>query len=128
VKKHQFQLQTPAIVGNLKLRKPQREAYAAIQKHFGEINPDREIGLVLPVGCGKSGLIAITSFALKATRVLVLAPGLGTAHQLLEDFDPTAAKLFYSIHRPLSACLSHGRSQFLAIHQETWIAKHNGAS
>jgi hypothetical protein len=43
VKKHQFQLQTPAIVGNIKLRKPQREAYAAIQKHFGEINPDREI-------------------------------------------------------------------------------------
>lgn len=96
MKKHQFQLQTPAIVGNLKLRKPQREAYAAIQKHFGEINPDREIGLVLPVGCGKSGLIAITPFALKATRVLVLAPGLGIAHQLLEDFDPTGAKLFYS--------------------------------
>ncbi len=96
MKKDQFQAQTPSVSDNSKLRKPQREGFAAIQKHFSDINSDREIGLVLPVGCGKSGLIAIAPFALKAKRVLVLAPGLGIAHQLLQDFDPTGQKLFYA--------------------------------
>jgi superfamily II DNA or RNA helicase len=96
VKTNQFEVQIPNVADNRKLRKPQREGYAQIQKHFTRPNADREIGLVLPVGCGKSGLITIAPFALKARRVLVLAPGLRIAHQLLQDFDPTGQKFFYA--------------------------------
>jgi hypothetical protein len=74
MKENQFQLQNPNIVENQKLRKPQREGFLAIQKHFSETDAEtdaeREVGLILPVGCGKSGLIAITPFALKAKRAL----------------------------------------------------------
>lgn len=96
MKKNQFELQTPNVTTNQELRKPQRAGYAEIEKHFASPGADREIGLVLPVGCGKSGLITIAPFALKARRVLVVAPGLRIAHQLLKDFDPTSEKFFYT--------------------------------
>ena len=95
MKENQFQLQNPDIAKNEKLRKPQREGYAAIEKYFSEPVTEKEVGLVLPVGCGKSGLIAIAPFALKAIRALVIAPGRDIANQLLKDFDPTEEQFFY---------------------------------
>jgi superfamily II DNA or RNA helicase len=95
MKENQFQLQNPSIVENEKLRKPQREGFLAIREHFSKADAEREVGLILPVGCGKSGLIAITPFALKAKRVLVIAPGRDIAEQLLKDFDPTSTQFFY---------------------------------
>src|SRR3546814_10925417 len=61
-------------------------------------NPDereREAGIVLPVGCGKSGCIALAPFAFRATRTLVVAPGLKIAEQLPDDFDPARQDMFY---------------------------------
>src|SRR5882724_3461015 len=95
MKQNQFELQNPSIVENQKLRKPQREGFLAIQEHFSKADAEREVGLILPVGCGKSGLIAITPFALKAKRALVIAPGRDIADQLLKDFDPTSTQFFY---------------------------------
>ena len=95
MKQNQFQLLTPSISQNEKLRKPQREGFAAIQDHFSKPDAEREVSLILPVGCGKSGLIAITPFALKAKRALVIAPGRDIADQLLKDFDPTSTQFFY---------------------------------
>ncbi len=87
------------IVVNVKenpaLRIPQREGYEEIEKHFSEPKVDREVGVVLPVGCGKSGLITITPFALKAKRALVIAPGLRIKEQLADDFDPSNDDMFY---------------------------------
>jgi hypothetical protein len=64
-----FQDREPTISASDRLRIPQREAYAAL----ADVAPaadDRELGVVLPVGCGKSGLIAITPFAfLTAGRI-----------------------------------------------------------
>jgi hypothetical protein len=37
---------------------------------------------------GKSGLITLAPFAVGARKVLVIAPGLRIAEQLLADFDP----------------------------------------
>jgi superfamily II DNA or RNA helicase len=85
----------PYVEGNDRLREPQREAYAAITEHFGNAGSYREAGVVLPVGCGKSGLITLAPFALKASRVLVIAPGLRIASQLLGDFNPTKPDMFY---------------------------------
>lgn len=90
-----FQQLAPHIVDNPLLREPQREAYAAIASHFSTEKDDREAGVVLPVGCGKSGLITLAPFALAASRVLVIAPGLHIAQQLLADFNPTNGGMFY---------------------------------
>lgn len=91
-----YQTRQPNILKNARLRAPQREAYAELIK-FAD-NPgaqEREIGIVLPVGCGKSGCITITPFAFKATRTLVVAPGIHIASQLHDDFDPARADMFY---------------------------------
>lgn len=85
----------PHIQGNGCLRAPQGEAYDAIASHFVDPENQREVGVVLPVGCGKSGLITIAPFAVKAGRVLVIAPGLRIAAQLFADFNPTSPGMFY---------------------------------
>lgn len=90
-----FERLSPHIEGNAKLREPQMEAYAAIVDHFDDDDGHREASIVLPVGCGKSGLITLAPFALKAKRVLVIAPGLRIAGQLLGDFNPTQPNMFY---------------------------------
>lgn len=91
-----FQSRLPSITGNPRLRTPQREAYAELAAFAG--NPeehDREVGIVLPVGCGKSGCIAIAPFAFRATRTLVVAPNVKIAEQLHNDFDPIRPDMFY---------------------------------
>ena len=91
-----FQIREPSVSGNPRLRTPQREAYAALARFAG--NPDeqeREVGIVLPVGCGKSGCITIAPFAFRATRTLVVAPGVKIAQQLHDDFDPAHPDMFY---------------------------------
>jgi superfamily II DNA or RNA helicase len=96
VKENRFQLLTPFIMGNPSLRIPQQEAYLSIEKSFKENSALKEIGIVLPVGCGKSGCITITPFALKSTRTLVIAPNLSIAKQLHADFDPIQqSDMFY---------------------------------
>jgi len=91
-----FQNVEPVVYDNFGLRTPQREAYIELEK-FAEDNEssEREVGIILPVGCGKSGCIALAPFALKSTRALVVAPGLAIAKQLFDDFDPATDDMFY---------------------------------
>jgi len=96
-----FQTRQPMIVGNPLLRIPQREAFAALEQ-FSHTDPnEREAGIVLPVGCGKSGCIALAPFAFAASKTLVIAPGLRIAEQLHRDFDPTRPDMFYLKTRTL---------------------------
>ena len=91
-----FQTREPSVDGNPRLRTPQREAYAALAAFAGEENgEEREVGIVLPVGCGKSGCITLAPFAFRATRTLVVAPGVKIAQQLYDDFDPARQDMFY---------------------------------
>lgn len=90
-----FETRQPAIIGNMQLRIPQREAFAALQEFALNPESEREAGIVLPVGCGKSGCIALAPFAFQANRTLVIAPGLRIADQLHKDFDPTQPQMFY---------------------------------
>ena len=83
------------IEDNQKLRIPQREGWVHIRNYFTDPNVDRFIGLVLPVGCGKSGLIAITPYALQAQRVLVISPGTRIRDQLGEDMKSSSEQNFY---------------------------------
>ena len=75
----------PSIEENSQLRVPQRAAWTQIRTHFQSPGQEREVGIVLPVGCGKSGLIAITPFAVRAKRALIIAPGLRIRDQLAAD-------------------------------------------
>lgn len=91
-----FQNLVPKIDANPLVRTPQREAFAALAAHAASDGSEREIGVVLPVGCGKSGCIAITPFAFRSERTLVIAPGVNIADQLHKTFDPTHQDMFYS--------------------------------
>jgi superfamily II DNA or RNA helicase len=91
-----FQNRQPNIGSNRNIRTPQREAYQALLDYAS--NPaetQREVGIVLPVGCGKSGAITLTPFAFRSNRTLVVAPGVHIAGQLAADFNPTNPTMFY---------------------------------
>ena len=91
-----FQTREPSILANPRLRTPQREAYAELAGFAGNPDePEREVGIVLPVGCGKSGCITIAPFAFRPARTLVVAPGVKIAEQLHDDFDPARPDMFY---------------------------------
>lgn len=91
-----FQLREPSITDNLNLRTPQREAFVKLIEFVENTNEqDREVGIVLPVGCGKSGCITLAPFAFRANRTLVVAPSVKIAQQLYEDFDPSRQDMFY---------------------------------
>lgn len=84
------------IIDNNLIREPQRKAYVAlIESAQNNVELEREVGIVLPVGCGKSGTITLTPFAFKSFRTLVIAPGLSIADQLAKEFNPTNPKMFY---------------------------------
>lgn len=98
-----FQELQPHVGGNLQIRTPQREAFQALVNYAS--NPeetDREVGIVLPVGCGKSGTITLAPFAFRARRVLVVAPGVPIATQLEADFNPSNPGMFYQKCRVLN--------------------------
>lgn len=90
-----FQDRQPSINANPNLRTPQRETYAELEAFAGTAGDEREVGIVLPVGCGKSGCITLAPFAFRSQRTLVVAPGVKIAEQLYKDFDPTKPDMFY---------------------------------
>lgn len=90
-----FATLTPVVEGNHALRAPQVEAFVALRQLFQSGSTQRNAGVVLPVGCGKSGLITIAPFALRARRVLVVAPGTRIAAQLYSDFSWNSPTFFY---------------------------------
>ena len=72
---------------NTELRDPQREAHAATLEHFAY---SREPAILqLPVGCGKSGLIALLPFGLAHGRVLVISPNITIRDSLFADLNIT---------------------------------------
>jgi superfamily II DNA or RNA helicase len=90
-----FQRLSAHVAENTNLREPQREAFVHLHDHFIDPDKHREAGIVLPVGCGKSGLITLAPFAVGARKVLIIAPGTNISGQLLGDFDPTSPRFFY---------------------------------
>ena len=84
-----------SIENNQRLRIPQRDGWVQIRDRFAQENAPLEVGVVLPVGCGKSGLISISPFAIQARRVLVVAPGTRIRGQLGEDLRANSPTNFY---------------------------------
>jgi superfamily II DNA or RNA helicase len=94
--------QRTIIADNQNLRIPQREGWQHIRDHFQQTEAVREIGIVLPVGCGKSGLIAITPYAVGARRALIIAPGTRIRGQLGNDLRANSGTNFYDRCRVIS--------------------------
>lgn len=103
MKDDQFKDLEPNVAENTDLREPQRLAYHAIEAHDFSANEGREVGIVLPVGCGKSGLLALAPFAVSSKRTLLVAPNLNIADQLTKDLTPSDAKHFYVKRQVLTA-------------------------
>jgi DNA repair protein RadD len=83
-----------SIDGNPSLRVPQVDGYLAASNHFST-GPATAAVEQIPVGCGKSGLIALLPFGIAAGRVLVIAPNLEIRRQLADDLDVTRPDSFY---------------------------------
>ena len=82
------------IEGNERLRRPQREAYAAAREHFLQDKRDQHVIIQLPVGCGKTGAIAVLPFGISTGRVLVVAPNLIIRSNLLKRLDSSGSQGF----------------------------------
>jgi DNA repair protein RadD len=79
---------------NASLREPQIEGYFAIRKHFGESKEPCYVQL--PVGCGKTGLMGLTPFAIAKGRVLIIAPNLTIRDNIRRELNVSNPSCFYS--------------------------------
>jgi DNA repair protein RadD len=97
---HLFQTVTANIEGNDRLREPQQAAHRKAREHFAE-KKDPVI-LQLPVGCGKTGVIATLPFGIASGRVLVITPNLTIRKGVAEALDIASQKCFWLRTRVLS--------------------------
>jgi DNA repair protein RadD len=88
-----FHATAARIAGNPSLREPQAEGHAAALDYFGK-GGERAVEQI-PVGCGKTGLIAVLPFGIARGRVLVIAPNLTIRDQIAEAVDATNPNSFY---------------------------------
>lgn len=88
-----FQTVDAHILDNPLLREPQKEAYAKLYDFF---KSGKKTALVqLPVGCGKSGVVAIAPLGIAEGRVLVITPNLTIRDELKNNLDITNLKCFW---------------------------------
>ena len=77
------------------LRLPQQEALLKMQRIM-EPAKSESFMTILPTGCGKTAIIALAPFVMEASRVLIIAPGLTIASQIVEELAH-----FYSNDHPV---------------------------
>ena len=97
------------ILDNELLRVPQREAYIAAHRHFKQSSEHAIIQL--PVGCGKTGTMAILPFGLASGRTLVVAPNVEIRDTVTRSLDYSSPHSFY--HR--ANVLENGQGPAAAI-------------
>ena len=88
-----FRQATVSIRDNHLLRIPQREAYMAALRHFRQSSEHAIIQL--PVGCGKTGAMAVLPFGLATGRTLVVTPNLEIRDTVSRSLDYSSADSFY---------------------------------
>lgn len=89
------------VEANNQLREPQREAHKAVRRHFAE-NRDPAI-IQIPVGCGKTGIIATLPFGISQGRVLVIAPNTTIRKGIAEALEIGNPKFFLGKTKVLSS-------------------------
>ncbi|HID73069.1 TPA: hypothetical protein EYP38_03950, partial [Candidatus Micrarchaeota archaeon] len=93
------------IQGNPDLRDPQVEGWFRTRQHFR--NSSEHAILQIPVGCGKTGLMALLPFEIAQGRVLVIAPNLEIRRGISTAFDVAGRECFWTSTRVLTD-VSHG--------------------
>jgi excisionase family DNA binding protein len=88
------------IESNDQLRAPQREAHRAVREHFAESNDP--VIIVIPVGCGKTGIIATLPFGIAQGRVLVITPNLAIRKGVTDAVDISSPECFWTKTRVLT--------------------------
>lgn len=92
--RHLFETAHADIEDNQRLREPQQEAYRHVREHFAQ--SETPAILQIPVGCGKTGVIATLPFGIASGRVLVIAPNLTIRREVADALDLTSAKCFWT--------------------------------
>lgn len=87
------------IEANDLLREPQREAHRAAREHFAA--SDAPAILQIPVGCGKTGIMATMPFGIAGGRVLVITPNLTIRRGVARAMDITSPECFWAKTRVL---------------------------
>jgi len=88
------------IEANTLLRDPQRDAHRAVREHFAA-DPGPAI-VQIPVGCGKTGIMATLPFGIARGRVLVITPNLTIRKGVADAVDITSPQCFWTKCRVLS--------------------------
>jgi excisionase family DNA binding protein len=94
-----FQTAAANIEGNELLREPQRQAHRAVREHFAEGTEPAIIQI--PVGCGKTGIMATLPFGIAAGRVLVITPNLTIRKGVADALDIANRECFWAKTRVL---------------------------
>jgi len=92
------------------LREPQSQGWRAARDHFAQ-SGEHAI-LQIPVGCGKTGLMALLPFEIARGRVLVIAPNVEIRRRISADLDAANADCFWN-KTAVMRDLSHG--PFVAV-------------
>lgn len=93
------------IQGNPDLRDPQVEGWFHTRQHFR--NSSEHAILQIPVGCGKTGLMALLPFGIAQGRVLVIASNIEIRRGISTAFDIAGRDCFWTHKRVLSD-VNHG--------------------
>src|SRR5579883_2716504 len=92
---------TANIDANERLREPQQGAHRAAHEHFESSAAHATIQM--PVGCGKTGVIATLPFGIATGRVLVIAPNVTIRQNIYEAVDISSPKCFWKRCRVLGS-------------------------
>lgn len=95
-----FATATADIEANPALRDPQREAHRKVREHFTH-RADPAI-VQIPVGCGKTGIMATLPFGIARGRTLVITPNLTIRKGVADAVDITSPQCFWTKCRVLS--------------------------
>ena len=96
-----FTTAVASIENNERLREPQREAHKHVRDHFEEHRGPAIIQI--PVGCGKTGIIATLPFGISQGRVLVIAPNTTIRRGIAEAIEAGHPKFFLGKANVLSS-------------------------
>lgn len=105
-----FSTSVANIETNDQLREPQREAHKKVREHFN--NGTQPAIIQIPVGCGKTGLMAILPFGISGGRVLVIAPNTTIRKGVAEELEVGHPKFFLGRTKVLD---SFSNGPFVAV-------------
>jgi excisionase family DNA binding protein len=94
-----FQVATANIEGNDLLREPQRDAHRAVREHFEKAATPAIVQI--PVGCGKTGIMATLPFGIASGRTLVITPNLTIRKGVASALDIASRECFWAKTRVL---------------------------